>query len=59
MMVAAHPSDLVAAQRAGLRTAYVSRPLEWGPGGYREPLGSASFDVIADDFAELAAKLGA
>jgi len=59
MMVAAHPSDLVAAQRAGLRTAYVSRPLEWGSGGYREPLGSASFDVIADDFAELAAKLGA
>ena len=59
MMVAAHPSDLVAAQRAGLRTAYVSRPLEWGPGGYREPLGSARFDVIADDFGELAAKLGA
>jgi 2-haloacid dehalogenase len=59
MMVAAHPSDLVAAQRAGLRTAYVSRPLEWGPGGYREPLGSPRFDVIADDFAELAAKLGA
>ena len=59
MMVAAHPSDLVAAQRAGLRTAYVSRPLEWGPGGYREPLGSASFDVVADDFADLAAKLGA
>jgi len=59
MMVAAHPSDLVAAQRAGLRTAYVSRPLEWGPGGYREPLGSANFDVIADDFAELAVKLGA
>ena len=59
MMVAAHPSDLVAAQRAGLRTAYVSRPLEWGPGGYREPLGSASFDVVADDFVDLAAKLGA
>lgn len=59
LMVAAHPSDLVAAQRAGLRTAYVARPLEWGPGGYREPVGDARFDVIAADFVELAAKLGA
>ena len=59
LMVAAHPSDLVAAQRAGLRTAYVSRPLEWGLGGYREAVGSARFDVTADDFVHLAAKLGA
>ncbi len=59
LMVAAHPSDLVAAQRAGLRTAYVPRPLEWGPDGYREPVGSARFDVTAADFVELAAKLGA
>ena len=59
LMVAAHPSDLVAAQRAGLRAAYVPRPLEWGPDGYREPLGEARFDVIAADFVELATKLGA
>ena len=59
LMVAAHPSDLVAAQRAGLRTAYVPRPLEWGPDGYREPVGSARFDLIAADFVELAANLGA
>lgn len=59
LMVAAHPSDLVAAQRAGLRTAYVPRPLEWGPDGYREPVVNAGFDVIAADFVELAAKLGA
>ena len=59
LMVAAHPSDLVAAQRAGLRTAYIPRPLEWGPDGYREPVGSARFDVVAADFVELAAKLGA
>ena len=32
MMVAAHPGDLRAAARAGLRTAYVIRPLERGPG---------------------------
>ena len=59
LMVAAHPSDLVAAQRAGLRTGYVTRPLDWGPDGYREPVGEARFDVIATDFVELAAKLGA
>ena len=59
LMVAAHPSDLVAAQRAGLRTAYIPRPLEWGPDGHREPVGSARFDVVAADFVELAAKLGA
>ena len=59
LMVAAHPSDLVAAQRAGLRTAYVPRPLEWGPDGYREPVVNAGFDLVAADFVELAAKLGA
>ena len=34
-MVAAHPSDLAAGGGAGLRTAYVARPLEHGPGGFR------------------------
>ena len=58
LMVAAHPSDLVGAQRAGLRTAYVPRPLEWGEGGFREPVGDAHFDIVAADFGELAAQLG-
>ena len=31
MMVAAHPGDLRAAREAGLKTAYVDRPLELGP----------------------------
>ena len=31
MLVAAHPSDLRAARDAGLKTAYVARPLEYGP----------------------------
>ena len=57
MMVAAHPGDLVAAQRAGLRTAYVPRPLEWGEGGYREPVGDAVFDLTASDFNALAVQL--
>ena len=32
MMVAAHQSDLLAAQKVGLRTAFVPRSLERGPG---------------------------
>jgi 2-haloacid dehalogenase len=32
MLVAAHPADLAGARRAGLRTAFLDRPLEYGPG---------------------------
>jgi 2-haloacid dehalogenase len=59
MMVAAHPSDLAAAARAGLRTAYVPRPLEHGRGGTIEPVGDLHFDVVAADFMALAEQLGA
>ncbi|GAB7029291.1 hypothetical protein AB0G35_33060 [Streptomyces sp. NPDC021749] len=31
LMVACHPDELAAAAYAGLRTAYLPRPLEWGP----------------------------
>lgn len=58
MLVAAHPDDLRAAQAHGLRAAYVPRPLEWGPGGEPESADPA-FDLVADDFIELAEKLGA
>jgi len=58
LMVAAHPSDLRGAQRAGLRTAYVPRPLEHGAGGWTEPVGDAVFDVVVPDFNELARALG-
>ena len=46
MMVAAHPDDLRAAARTGLRTAYVPRPLEFGPEGEAEPPDPA-FDLVA------------
>ena len=59
LMVAAHPSDLRGAQRAGLRTAYVPRPLEHGPGGGVEPVGDTVFDLVVPDFNELARALGA
>jgi 2-haloacid dehalogenase len=57
MMVAAHPSDLRAARRAGLRTAFVSRPLEHGPDAEPQRLGDVEVDVIAADFLDLAAQL--
>jgi len=52
MMVAAHPNDLRAARENGLRTAYVPRPLEFGPGGEADPP-DPSFDLVASDFIEL------
>ena len=59
LMVAAHPGDLAAAARAGLRTAYVPRPLEHGPSGRMEPVGDLRFDRVATDFIDLADQLGA
>ncbi len=40
MLVAAHPGDLRAARDAGLKTAYVDRPLEYGPGQRGAPASS-------------------
>ena len=58
-MVAAHPSDLRGARAAGLRTAYVPRPLERGPDGPMEPWTEGEFDVVASDFLDLARRLDA
>ncbi|PCJ22850.1 MAG: haloacid dehalogenase type II [SAR86 cluster bacterium] len=59
MMVAAHPGDLRAAARAGLRTAYVIRPLERGPGRPVNTNPDGEFDYTANDFLDLARQLGA
>jgi 2-haloacid dehalogenase len=59
MLVAAHPSDLKAARTSGLKTAYVHRPLEHGPGSEPNRVGPDEFDVVAADFADLAEQLGA
>jgi 2-haloacid dehalogenase len=59
LMVAAHPSDLKAAAACGLRTAYVHRPLEQGPGREAPRPGAADFDYVVDDFNALANALGA
>ena len=59
MMVAAHVSDLRGAQSAGLRTAFVTRPMEFGPDGKPDMEPDASFDVSAKDFFDLASHMGA
>jgi 2-haloacid dehalogenase len=57
MMVAAHSGDLEAARACGLRTAFVSRPLEYGPARRVESAPREPVDVVAIDFLDLAAKL--
>ena len=57
-MVAAHQSDLRAAQAVGFKTAFVPRPLEFGPQGRPDLTPDASFDLVVKDFIELAEKLG-
>lgn len=58
MMVACHPGDLDGAKSRGLRTAYVHRPLEWGPGTERPMPEAGTYDVIVHSFTELADVLG-
>jgi len=58
MMVAAHKGDLRAAQAAGLRAAFVERPLEKGPGGGADLLPDPHADLQATDFMDLADRLG-
>ena len=57
MMVAAHPSDLEGPKRLGLKTAYVHRPLEYGPGRAAEPPAAGRFDLLVKDLRELATRL--
>jgi 2-haloacid dehalogenase len=61
MMVAAHKNDLFAAKSCGLATAFVRRPLEFGPGVKKdlkaERVFDRSIDLRADDFIDLARRL--
>lgn len=59
MMVACHGHDLEAARGEGMRTAFVARPLEWGPDGGLDRKPGSRFEVEAADFEVLAARLGA
>ena len=59
MMVAAHNDDLRAAGSLGFRTAFVRRPAERGPGQTRDLGAEDDFDIVAEDFIDLAEMLGA
>jgi 2-haloacid dehalogenase len=58
MMVASHKYDIRAAGRLGFRTAFVARPLEFGPGATADVEYEDEFDVNAADFLDLAEQLG-
>ena len=58
MMVAAHRYDLDASGGLGFRTAYLSRPLEFGPNGKNDEAPDMPYDIIARDMNDLADKLG-
>lgn len=59
LMVACHNFDLNAARAAGYRTAFVARPLEWGPEGPPDPVPNPAHDIIVPGFDALAQRLGA
>ena len=57
MMVAAHQADLDAAAALGFKTAFVERPLEYGPNGQTDMILTAHADYIATSFIDLANQL--
>jgi 2-haloacid dehalogenase len=58
MMVAAHNHDLKAAQKLGLKTAFVARPTEYGPLQKYDFKATGEWDIVAADFGELAGRMG-
>ena len=58
LMVAAHMGDLAAAGQLGLRTAFVARPLEWGPSETPLEPPKPWLDIYVRDLGELATALG-
>ena len=57
MMTAAHNNDLMAASQQGFRTAFVLRPVEYGPDQHKDNRAEHDFDYIANSFIELADQL--
>lgn len=58
MLVAAHNGDLQAASKVGFKTAFVARPLEYGPNQTADLEATDEYDIVAADFLELADQLG-
>lgn len=58
LMVAAHNGDLGAAAVEGFKTAFVYRRTEHGPDQQTDLAPDRDYDVVAEDFLDLADKLG-
>ena len=58
MLVAAHQDDLAAARACGLQTAYIERPLEFGPQHAKDVSPDPANTLHAEDFLDLARQLG-
>lgn len=59
MLAAAHNNDLQAAREAGLATAFIARPTEYGPGQTADLVPEGDWDLTASSIPELAELLGA
>ena len=59
MMCAAHSDDLRAARSNGLRTGFIYRPNERGPGGKADKAQPGEFDIVATDMLNLASQMRA
>jgi 2-haloacid dehalogenase len=57
MMCAAHNYDLRAARSVGLKTAFVARPTELGPGQTTDLVPEDDWDVVATDLRDLARQM--
>ncbi len=57
-LVAAHNGDLAAARECGLKTAFVTRPNEHGPGQTGDLAPAQAWDWVGTDFQDLAGKMG-
>ena len=58
MMAAAHNSDLAAARRCGLQTAFFPRPAEYGPHQKRDHAAEQDWEIVAQDIQDMASRLG-
>ena len=58
LMVASHQADLAAAHACGLQTAYIERPLEWGPKRANTDRSDPSNTYRATSLTDLATQLG-
>jgi 2-haloacid dehalogenase len=57
MLVAAHNNDLEGARRAGLATAFIARPTEYGPHQATDLTAAYDWDVTAESITDLASQL--